>query len=671
MGKNMSQPKKKKSLQRTILLSIVPIITLLILAMTTVLFNVIQNINIGNTIRACEEATNYNSQIISKHFSSIVLQLTTLAEYSAEHNFSDSANINIIRTIVEHSDGLYSFGCYINQAGKLFSSIAHYPPSNIDLSQQGIGETMAHYTKFYITDPQPSPLQKNEDVIYVLVPITNKNGQANGIFSLALNTNRFKNFIKGIRALGMGEAAIVRKDDAMLLVCESMKDRTMKLKFTDQCEIKDLNIVGHQITSGILNGTNDIYDENGNKHLIVWNDIPNTRWIITISISYNDLDANRVKIRNIYTITGLVIFVIVLFIVYFLNKYWIIKPLIKLKEYVKEYAAGKMYKASNISYHTNNEIGQLYDGLATMANILTDTTSQIRSQSALIASNSHELNTSAEHILESMADQSSAVEEISTTIEQMSSSISETANIAQTTRATSESIAKDIEEVAKASDKTLESTKTIIDKIKIINEIAKRTDILAINAAVEAARAGENGRGFSTVASEIKKLAEKSRISAMLIDDISNKALAITEKSTRMIEQITPRIAANAEKVSEIAIACSEQENGAEQINNAIQQLAQISEENSNEAEMLVLKAENFTKYADTLTETMTFFKTNDEKTEKVKEISAKLQEHATHIELLRQQLEEYDKHAREVEEIKAMDSLKQNYEQQNDSNES
>ena len=371
-----------------------------------------------------------------------------------------------------------------------------------------------------------------------------------------------------------------------------------------------------------------------------------------MNVKYEEMDAMRTQMRNIYLLTGIIVFLIVMVYVYTITKIGIINPLVKLKKVVSEFAAGRMYNATKLDRTVNSEIGELYDGVVDMAQKLVKTTDTIRSQADGIVANSHELNTTAEHILESMGEQASAVQEISTTIEQMTSSITETAGIAEGTRNASVAIANDIGNVAKASAQTLESTRTVIDKIKVINEIAKRTDLLAINAAVEAARAGDNGKGLSTVATEIKQLAERSKAAAALIDAASNRTLHVTEQSTSMIERIAPRILDNAQKVAEIAVACTEQRNGTEQINRAIQQLAHISDENTMEARILATKAESFVKYANELTSTMKFFKTSDERAERLQYITELIEARADELESLRKDLEEYDRHRAEISKI-------------------
>jgi len=200
-------------------------------------------------------------------------------------------------------------------------------------------------------------------------------------------------------------------------------------------------------------------------------------------------------------------------------------------------------------------------------------------------------------------------EEVASSMEQMVTNIHLNADNASSTEKISKQAAKEMENVGKYSSESLNYIKEIAQKISIINDIAFQTNLLSLNAAVEAARAGEAGKGFSVVAAEVKKLADRSRLAADDIHKLSKTCVMQTEKSVNSVQVLEPEIMKTVQLVQEITVASAEQETGADQVNNALQQLNQITQKNSSNSQDIAAQANNLADQSNKLNDVISYFK--------------------------------------------------------------
>jgi methyl-accepting chemotaxis protein len=193
-------------------------------------------------------------------------------------------------------------------------------------------------------------------------------------------------------------------------------------------------------------------------------------------------------------------------------------------------------------------------------------------------------------------------------MEQMASNIKQNAENATQTEKIARQSAIDAQNSGEAVGRAVQAMQTIAEKITIVQEIARQTDLLALNAAVEAARAGEHGRGFAVVASEVRKLAERSQTAATEIGAVSTQTVLAAREAGEMLSRLVPDIKKTAELVTEISAACREQDIGADQINQAIQQLDKVTQQNASASEQMSATSEQLAAQAEQLQSSIAYF---------------------------------------------------------------
>ncbi len=275
--------------------------------------------------------------------------------------------------------------------------------------------------------------------------------------------------------------------------------------------------------------------------------------------------------------------------------------------YMLELREGNL--SAQIIVDSKDEIGQIASSVKDFASQIRGVVGDIIEETENLREAGNELKTNSRELSEGANQLASIAEQVASSMEEMVSNIhSNTSNAVATEKIVAQA-SLEMETVGRYSVDSLKYIKDIAQKISIINDIAFQTNLLSLNAAVEAARAGEAGRGFSVVASEVKKLAEHSRNAADDIHRLSGICVDQTEKSVTSVKQLEPEIIKTGQLIQEISSASKEQNVGAEQINNAIQQLNSVTQINSSNSEGIAKQAVELSKQAEKLNDLVAYFK--------------------------------------------------------------
>ena len=352
--------------------------------------------------------------------------------------------------------------------------------------------------------------------------------------------------------------------------------------------------------------------------------VPEWNWLVGGVARRDEVMADVVSTRNRFMLMGFVLVGVFAAVFLIAVRRLVSRPLDEAAKASERFASGDLSVRVSASHDRRaDEIGRLMQAIDGIGEGLARIVTQVRSASTDMTEGTVKIAASSEEIASRIGTQAASLEETAASMQEITSTVQQNAGHAAqaNTLVTSASEAaldggRAVERVVSTMGEISQSSKKIADITTVIEGIAFQTNILALNAAVEAARAGEHGKGFAVVASEVRALAQRSAAAAKEIEAVIAESTATVSSGFRIAEEASTTMRAIVDRVGqvqtiigEISVASKEQSSGIEQVNTAVTQIGEVTQQNAALVSDAEQAAADLSAQADKLAEVVSVFK--------------------------------------------------------------
>ncbi|NUQ72296.1 MAG: methyl-accepting chemotaxis protein [Polyangiaceae bacterium] len=288
----------------------------------------------------------------------------------------------------------------------------------------------------------------------------------------------------------------------------------------------------------------------------------------------------------------------------------IVAPVRRMSAHLKEMAEGKGDLTRRLAGLSTREIIDMGEQFNQFVETLSRIVADIRAGASIVSTAAEQVAQTSQLLSDGAQRQAISVTETSISLQKVSFAIAKNAETSLNVNEEAARATESTEESARAVAKTVRFIREITDRVSVIDDIAWRTNLLAVNATIEAAGAGDHGKGFSIIASEVRKLAEQSQAAAREMDALTASGADLSAQTGKLLGKLVPEIRRTADLVRDMAAAAEEEAIGVAEVTRVLRDVDEVTQKSAAAAEELSAMAEEMASQAAVLQSLADFFRT-------------------------------------------------------------
>lgn len=469
------------------------------------------------------------------------------------------------------------------------------------IQQRGVIEFSEPYYSKYEYDSSRNILKTS-----ICVPLFDKSNKFVGLAGIDLDLRKIKPHTQSIKLLDKSFSMIISNGGTIVAHRDTLKIGKL---FENVYSLDDYVF---NVSPKIQKGNSLSYEGQIDNKKYYVSFVPiilsnkTNPWAIGVAVPMKTIFQRSNKALVLSVIIAL-IGLSVLLIITFLITDKLVKPLDDSIRFASDIGDGNL--STQIVFKSTDELGQLTKALESMASKLKEIVKGISDGSEQLTNTAKSLSGSSKQLLTASYHQYDTSEKVNQSIQKMTERIQKNLEQFKKAEEVSKATGKKIKQSVHLSIKAVTSMNFISERISIINDIALQTNILALNAAVEAAHAGVHGKGFAIVATEVRKLAERSQSAADEISSLLNQCQIDSEAAGNMLDQTIPEIEQSSSLIGSIASLNVDQNMSIDEIDDAVGKLNETIKQNNNNAKRIAVFSEEIEVQVAKLKELINRFK--------------------------------------------------------------